>query len=165
MLPRLELYVSQRRTAALLGLTCVMVGASYFCTTIPGIKAKVAGWIGVCFFGLGFIAFPCQLMRSGLQFVIDEHGLEDRRSKFGLIEWADILSLSIGTVHSQRFLCIDVVDPEKYLSRLSKTGRAVAQANKGLGFPEISLGFSGLTKTTDEVFEFIQEHYDPIRKN
>ena len=159
MKPRLELYVSQTRTVGLLLLTCVMVGGSYFCTTLPPLTAKIAGWAGVAFFSLGFIAIPRQLMRTGPQFVIDERGLEDRRSPLALIEWCDIVGFSVGKIHGQKFLCIDVSDEAKYLARLSTVGRTAAKANEGLGFSPISIGFSGLSKSTDEVMGFITENY------
>ncbi len=136
-----------------------MVGACYFCTTLPGLKSRVVGWIGVCFFGLGFFIIPRQLFRKGPQFVVDERGLEDRRSRLGLVEWVDILSLSVGEVRQQRFLCLHVVDPEKYLGRLSKAGRIAARANVSLGFSEITIAFSGLSRSTDDVCRFIRDNY------
>lgn len=162
---RLELHVSKTRTLGLLGLTCIMVGGSWFCTTLPSLEARIAGWAGICFFSLGFIAVPRQLRRTGPQVIIDERGIGDLRSKFALIEWADVAALSIGSIHGQKFLCVQVVDPEKYLSRLSASGRAGAKANLSLGFPEIALTFSGLTQTADEVLRFIAEHYPPRGTN
>jgi hypothetical protein len=159
---RLELYVSQTRIVGLLALTCAMVGVSYFCTTLPGLKPRIFGWLGVGFFGLGFIILPRQLMKTGVQFVIDERGLHDHRSKFGLVEWNDVTALSLGTIRGQRFLCVHMREPEKYLSRLSKAGRLVAQANEGLGFPPITLAFSGLSKSKEEVLQFIQDNYAPV---
>lgn len=144
-------------------LTAVMVGVSYFCTTQPGLKSKVFGWIGVGFFSLGFIVLPRQLVRSGIQFIVDEHGLEDRRSKIGLIEWRDVLSVSVGTIHRQQLLCVHVRDPEKYLDRLSKAGIMIARANERLRFPPITLAFSGLSRSPAEVHAFVQKNY-PVKR-
>jgi hypothetical protein len=162
MTARLELYVSQRRTIDLILLTCAMVGVSYFCTTLPGLKPRVVGWLGVCFFGLGFVVLPRQLMRTTVQFSIDERGLEDRRSQLGVIEWCDITAMYIGTIKSQQLLCIEVADVKKYTSRLSKVAQVVALANRSMGIPEITLAFSGLSRSTDEVWRFIQEHYPRV---
>jgi hypothetical protein len=159
MSERLEIQVSKPRTFGLIGLTCVMVAMCYFCTTLPDITPRVVGWIGVCFFSLGFVVLPRQLFRSGPQVVIDGRGLEDRRSKLGLVDWADVVSVSIGEVRKQKFLCIEVVDPKKYLDRLSAAGRVAAQANRGLGFSEITIGFSGLTHSTEEVMTFIRKNH------
>jgi len=56
----MECYTSKVKLLGFLGLTCVMVGVSYSCTTLPDLIPRVAGWIGVGFFGLGFVALPVQ---------------------------------------------------------------------------------------------------------
>lgn len=159
MSPRLEIYVNKKRTLALIGLTCVMVAISYVCTRLPGLLPRLVGWVGVGFFSLAFLVLPRQLFRAGPQLVIDERGLEDRRSKLGRIDWADIVLLSVVEVRGQKFLSIQVVEPKKYLDRLSTPGRISAQANRSFGFSEISIGFSGLSHSAVEVLNFIQEHY------
>jgi len=159
MSARLEIEVSKPRTLALIVLTCVMVAMCYFCTTLPELTPRIVGWFGVCFFSLGFVVLPRQLLRGGPQVIIDERGLEDRRSKLGLVDWADVVSLSVGEIKKQRFLCVEVVDPKKYLDRFSIAGRVAAQANRGLGFSEITIGFSGLSHSTDQVMKFIRENH------
>src|SRR5258708_3153494 len=99
--------------AKTLGLVCLgilMLLVSWFCTTIPKPKAQIAGWVGLIFFGLCFIAILAQLFRSGPSVILDELGIHDLRSSFGAIRWADITSLRIGSVRSQRFLCVEVQD-------------------------------------------------------
>lgn len=159
MATRLEIQVSKPRTLALIGLTCVMVGMCYFCTTLPDLVPRIVGWFGVLFFSLGFIVLPRQLFRAGPQVVVDERGLEDRRSKLGLVDWSDVVSVTVGAVRKQKFLCIEVTDPKKYLDRLSSAGRVAAQANRSLGFSEITIGFSGLSHSTEEVMRFIHDNH------
>jgi hypothetical protein len=156
---RLELEISKVRLIGLLGLTCVMVATSYFCTTLPQLTARIVGWAGVCFFSLGFVVVPKQLFKRGPQVVIDERGIEDRRAKLGLIEWIDVTSLTVGEIHAQKFLSIEVSNPQKYLERLSNAGRIAAQANRALGFSEITIGFSGLSHSADEVMRFIRDNF------
>jgi hypothetical protein len=140
-----------------------MLGASWFCTTIPKLKAQIAGWTGLVLFGLCFIAIMAQLFRSGPSIILDDSGIHDRRSSFGTIPWTDIVSLQIGSVRSQRFLCVEVVDPNTYLSRLPRHKRLLAQANLSLGFPAITIGFSGLSPGIDEVWSYVQaNHPDKI---
>jgi hypothetical protein len=155
----LELKVSEIRLLKLLGLTFIMVASSYFCTTLPDLTARIAGWAGVCFFSLGFVVLPKQFFKSGPQVVIDGRGIQDRRSNLGLIEWADMESLAAVELHSQKFLSVEVSDLNKYLKRLSGAGRIAAQANRALGFSEITIGFSGLSHSTDEVMHFIRENF------
>ena len=72
----MECHTSTLKLLGLLGLTCVMVGASYFCTTLPDLMPRVVGWIGVGFFSLGFIAAPIMIARAGPQVVISDEGIE-----------------------------------------------------------------------------------------
>lgn len=136
-----------------------MLGASWFCTTIPKLKAQIAGWAGLVFFGLCFIAILAQLFRSGPSVILDEMGIHDLRSSFGTIPWADVVSLRIGSVKSQRFLCVEVLDPSTYLSRLPSHKRLLAQANPSLGFPPITIGFSGLSPGLDDVWSYVQTNH------
>ena len=43
---RMQCYTSKVKLLGLLGLACVMVSVSYFCTTPPDPIARVVGWIG-----------------------------------------------------------------------------------------------------------------------
>jgi hypothetical protein len=152
----MECYTSKLKLLGLLGLTCGMVSLSYFLTTIPGLLPKAVGWIGVGFFGLGLIAFPVRFFRAGPQVVINDEGIEDRRWKTGAIRWEDIRSLSIGSVESAKFLCIEVADPDKYLRRLPRWKRSLAAANEPMGFPPLTIGFSGLSPGLKEVWAHLQ---------
>jgi hypothetical protein len=136
-----------------------MLGASWFCTTIPNLKAQIAGWVGLVFFGLCFIAILAQLFRSGPSVILDELGIHDLRSSFGTIQWADIVSLRIGSVRSQRFLCVEVRDASTYLSRLPIHKRLLAQANPSMGFPPITIGFAGLSPGLDEIWSHVQQNH------
>lgn len=155
----MECYTSKVKLLGLLGLTCVMVGVSYFCTTEPGLIAQMVGWIGVSLFGLGFIAFPVMFFRSGPQVIINDEGIEDRRHKIGIIRWEDIRSLSIGSVNSAKFLCVELSDPKRYLSRLPRWEQSLAAVNEALGFPALTLSFSGLSLGLKEVWACLHARY------
>jgi hypothetical protein len=114
---RLERKVSKSRLVGLLALMGVMVASSYFCTTLPDLIARIAGWVGLCFFSLGFAVLPKQFFKSGPQIVIDARGIEDRRSNLGLVEWADMVSFRVVALNSQKFLPIEVSNRKKYLER------------------------------------------------
>ena len=146
----------------LLALTCVLIAAGYFCTTRPDPRSHIVGWAGIGFFFLGFITFPWMLFKAGTQVIINEHGIEDKRWDFGLIAWSDVVLLSIGRMSGQRFLCIEVVDEKKYLGRLPTFDKVATQATCALGFPKITIGFTGLSHSADEVLNFIREHYPTI---
>lgn len=151
----MECYTSRTKLLGLLGLTCVMVGMSCFLTTLPGL-ARVVGWIGVGFFGLGFIACPVMFFRTGPQVIINDEGIQDHRLKVGVIRWDDVRSLFIRRVQSTRFLCIDVVDPQKYLSRLPRWTRPMIPLAESMGLPALTISFSGLHPGIKEVSAYLQ---------
>jgi len=151
----MECYPSKVKLLGLLALTCVMVGVSYFCTTL-GLLAQVVGWIGVGFFALGFIAIPVMFFRTGPQVLITDEGIEDRRLKIGLIRWEAIRSLSIRSVESTKFLCIELFDPETYLSRLPRWTRPLRVVTEALGIPALNIGFSGLSPGVKEMWAYLQ---------
>lgn len=152
----MECYPSRMKLIGLLVLTCALVGASYFCTTLPGRTSPIVGWIGVGFFGLGFIAFPLMFFRTGPQVVINDQGIDDRRLKVGVIRWDAIRSLSISSISSAKFLCVEVVDPEQYLSRLPTWKRSLASANEALGLSALTISFSGLDPGLKEVWTYLE---------
>jgi hypothetical protein len=153
----MECYQSKVKLVGLLVLTCVMVGVCYYCTTLPKLMPQVVGWLGIAFFGLGFIAVPRMLFRTGPQVVINDEGIDDRRMKCGVIRWEDIRSLSLGSVNGSKFLCIEVADPEKYLSRLPRWQRSLAPVQEAMGFAGLTIGFVGLTPGIKEVWAYLQE--------
>lgn len=121
-----------------------MLAGCWFCTTIPTLKAQIIGWAGLILFGLGLIAMLVQVCRSGPSVILDDGGIHDLRSSFGAIPWSDIVSLRIGSIKDQRFLCVEVIDPSVYLSRLPSYKRVISESNRLFGFPPITIGFNGL---------------------
>jgi hypothetical protein len=159
---RMECYISKVKLLGLLGLICIMVSVSYFPTTMPDLIPRVVGWIGVSFFGLRFIVLPIQFFRTGPQVVINDQGIEDRRHRLGIIRWEDIQWLSIGSVSSAKFLCVEVADPETYLSRLPRWGRLLGAATKALRLPPLTIGFSGLSPGLKEVWAYLQAQHSRL---
>ncbi len=151
-------YTSIPKTFGLVCIGILMLGVSWFCTTVPNQIAQIVGWLGLVFFGLCFIAILAQLFRTRECVVLDDVGIHDLRA-FGVIAWDDIVSLTIGSVRSQRFLCIEVREPSIYLSRLSTHKRLLAQANPSLGFPPITISFSGLSPGLEEVLRYVQMNH------
>ncbi len=153
----MKCYLSKLKLTGLLGLTFVLVGVCYFCTTRPELFLRITGWIGVAFFGLGFVVIPAMFYRKGPQVIIDDEGIEDLRLKIGVIRWEDVCSLSIGSVNSSgKFLCIEVTNPEEYLSRIPQWKRLLAKANSAIGFSELTISLSGLNPGLDEVWAYLE---------
>ncbi len=158
----MKCHISIPKTLGLLLLCVLLLTASFFCTTLPRPKAQIFGWIGVVFCGLGFVVFAARLFQRGAAVVLDEAGILDVRSSFGLIPWAEITSLRTATVHSTRFLCVEVRDPGKYLARLPVHKRMLAGASPSLGLPPITFGFAGLSPGIEEVWAYVRRMHPEL---
>lgn len=152
----MECRTSRVKMIGLLALTAILVGVSWFCTTLPGWKSQAVGWSGLAFFGLGFVAIPIQFFRSGPQVTIDDRGIEDHRLGVGLIPWEDIRGARVVSVKGTKFLCIEADDPTVYLSRMPAWKRSLVGTNLALGFSELTISFVGLSPGIDEAWRFIQ---------
>lgn len=152
----MECYPSKLKVLGLLGLLGVMLAMCYFLTRLPDVLSRTIGWIGLAFFGLGLIAIPFRLFRTGPQVIINDEGIEDRRMKIGVIRWEDILSMRVDNVGSTKFLCVEIADPEKYVSRLPRRGRWLSGVARRMGFPALTIDFSGLSPGIQEVWAYLQ---------
>lgn len=155
----MECLTSIIRTAGLLFLGLALLGVAWICTNLPGLKAQAAGWIGIAFFGLCLLALVYQLFRSGPAVILGREGIEVARPPFGLIVWDDIDSIFILKAGAARLLCIEVRETEPYLARLTSWQRVIQRANRGFGFPAITVNFAGLTPGLDEVWQYIKERF------
>lgn len=138
-------------------LTVIMVGGSYYCTTLPDLSLRLAGWIGIAFFGLGFVVIPAVFFQKGPQVTIDETGIEDRRLRVGIIRWDDVSALSIDSVYSSRLLCIRINNPQEYLSRMPVWKRTLTRVSKSMGYSEFTISFAGLSPGLDDVWSFLED--------
>jgi hypothetical protein len=155
---RLECRPSRIKLAGLLVLNCLMMATCVFCATRDEMIARLAGWVGVAFFSLGFITLPRAWLRAGQPVIIvGEDGIEDRQLGVGFIPWSDVVAIISHPVHGTKLLSIHVNDASIYLSRLSPSRRAGVRAQQALGFAPITLGFVGLTPGFDEVQCFLME--------
>lgn len=152
---RLECFVSPARTLGLLLLVIPLVGAGFFCTTLPDPLVALVGWFGVAFFGLGGVLAIAQLFRKGPQVVFGPDGIEDRRWGLGPIPWEEVVGVWIGTVEGGKFLCVQVRDPEPYLRSLPAHRRWLARRNPALGFGHLTVAFVGLSPPIEVVWDYL----------
>ncbi|MEZ0392428.1 MAG: STM3941 family protein [Pseudobdellovibrionaceae bacterium] len=88
--------------------------------------------------------------------VINEQGIWDRRSGFGLILWQDILDVQV-EVHGP-FLCVRVKNPEFYIARLSPQRKANLEFHQSLGFRMLNLEVRGLRVDLLGLLELLRDH-------
>ena len=149
-------YRSLPKMLGLLLLAIVMTAVSLWCAMLPQVRAQVFGWLGVAFFGVGVIVIARQLFRRGPVVVVDAMSITDHRSPDGPLFWDQIRSVWIGSVHSAKFMCVELTDPELFVSRWSAARRAAAKANATMGFPPVTISFAGLSPGLEEVASYVR---------
>jgi hypothetical protein len=152
--------VSKPRYALLTVAAAAMTAVCGYAMTLPVPKARVAGGIGVAFFG------ACTLLlayRLGGELawrepfvVIDDDGVFDRRWSIGAIPWRDIAGLRVWEHRGKRVLCVDVVDPARWLARLSWWRRLSAHTNVRMGAGILNITFVGLRPGLDDALAFVR---------
>ncbi|WKZ47429.1 MAG: STM3941 family protein [Anaerolineales bacterium] len=100
---------------------------------------------------------------------IDPNGIQtsnQRNNRFGLISWEDIVKIDVGVFIFNRFLMIEVNDPEKFRSRVSADkGKLLAPLFQDPS-PYISLSFDFMTPSLDKAIEYIKSHHpDKLASN
>ena len=126
------------------------------------INGERFGWLGILFFGSGIPLLIWQIADSRPRLVIDEQGVLDRTLGVGCIAWSDIEEAYVRSISGNDFICLILKNPEKYAQKLSKVKRAMASANRGLGFTDFNLNLSGVDARTDEIFELIMKYCEAV---
>jgi hypothetical protein len=144
------------RTGGIGMAAVLMTGLSYFCTTIPNIRAQIAGWLGVAFFGLGTVPIAKSLLQGGTRVTFDQTGIHDLRIKGDPFTWNEISYLAIAEVHSQKFLSIYLHAEEQRISKLSAWAQKLCRLNQAMGLSAFNISFAGLTPGLDEAWEYVQ---------
>lgn len=122
------------------------------------VSGKPFGWLAILFFGCGIAVSVWQIADSRPRLIIDEDGVLDRTLGIGRIAWSDIEAAYVRSISGNDFICLELKNPEEYAQKLSKVKRAMAAANRDLGFTDFNLNLSGVDASTDEVFELVMKY-------
>lgn len=148
------------KTLLLLVVSWAFVAAGILIITTG--KEPLIGWVSVLFFGAGSSVFIWQLVDARPRLVINDQGVMDRTLGVGVIPWKEIKDAYQQSINGYDFICLELHNPEPYLQKLSAVRRAMASANRGIGFTDFSLNLSLAAVNPDEVFELVlkkcQEH-------
>lgn len=138
----------------LLGSVFVIAGI-WIVTTDHGQRAQIIGWANIIFFGLGVAVFIAQLFNNKPRLILTDEGVEDVSLKMGVIEWQDIVGATVIRISRTAFIALDLVDEDKYLSRLPNFHKKMAGANEAFGFNRINLNLAGLSVEPEQLAEAI----------
>jgi len=145
----LVIQTSRTKWSALFSLAIGFVALGLW-LVVSGTSVLV-GWLNVAFFGLCAVMFARQLADRRPRLVVDDSGITDSTLGVGCIEWGDIVSTELRRIQGNAFLCLELRQPLKYLSRMSPVMREMTQANKALGFTELSVNLTGVQGDPDVI--------------
>lgn len=160
----MECTPSRPRQLGLLAAAAALLGACYVCVFLHrGPIATVAGWFGFVFFGLVSVKIAVDMLRPGTRVIVNDEGIEDRRLRIGVVPWEEITAIELRWMGSAKFLCVEVLDPDKYVARMPLHVWLATRANALLGQPPLTIAFGGLSPGIREVWEYVKTHHPPPR--
>lgn len=121
------------------------------------------GIAAILFFGLCTIFLAKKLLDRTPGLTINDQGITDNSSgvSAGLIQWSDIVAITVENVANQRFIMVIVKNPNDYINR--QTGfikRKLMEINyKSYGSP-ISISANGLKSNFVELYKIILDKYN-----
>lgn len=156
--------ISLPKLIGLLALDVIMVAASWLATRLPAIEAKIAGWIGLVFFGAMGLVIVRRSFMWGPIVVLDGTGILDRRVSPDVVLWSDIRSMRLVTYEKQRFIGVELMDPITFRSRLPASSQWLTRLSEHMGFNSFNLGFNDLSPGVDAVWSYLRQHHpDKVR--
>jgi hypothetical protein len=144
-------HLSKSKLSRQFGFALVLMTASCVFIHLMGAKYPVIGGCLLALFGAVCLVNLRGLFKNGPMLTISQSGIFDVRAGMGLIEWDDIDEIAIASVNNQRFIVLQVNDPEKYLQRMSPPMRTLARANNDLVGSPIVLTTHSLTAPLDKI--------------
>ena len=121
--------------------------------------AKLVGVAGVIFSGAGAAYGFLKLFDSAPGLIVDSKGIFDNSSGIsaGLIPWTDITGFKVGSIQRQRFLSIEVRNPDKYIQRASGLKRLLVSLNARYFGGPIHISSTSLKISFDQLLRIVGE--------
>ena len=123
---------------------------------------KCVSLVGMLFFGICGIYGCIKFFDDKPGLIVDDEGIVDNSSAVaaGRICWDEIIGISVSEMAGQRFLTIEVVDPQKYIERCGYVVRILHMANiKAVGSP-INISANSLKMSFKELVSLMSESLD-----
>ena len=127
---------------------------------------RIVGIITVCLFSLAWLYIIPKLFDRKPGLILDEKGITDNSSfiSVGLILWKDIVSIRTGKIKSNKFLIIDVCNPEKYVKGYGKVKTLLLKANIRLYGTPLSISSNGLKYNFKNLEKLIQTEFEKYKE-
>lgn len=123
---------------------------------------KMIGYASIVFFGVCALFISQKLFDKKPGLVIDEEGITDNSSgvSAGKILWKDIKDISVQEVANQKFIMLEMKNPEFYLQReKNPIKKGMMELNYKLYQTPINISINGLKIDFEELNELISEKF------
>jgi len=135
---------------------------SYYQRSSP-LFISLVGLICIIFFGACTIFFLWKLFDTKYGLIINAEGIIDNSSgvSIGLIKWSDIIDIKTLKVKRQKFIVIEVEDPDMYIA-LAKTrlGKIALKENFRMSGSPININSNSLKSNFANLLESIETSYN-----
>jgi hypothetical protein len=133
-----------------------------FADTLIGfqrLEVMVVAVVGVLFFGLCAIWGCIKISDGRPGLIIDDKGIVDYSSAVsaGRIPWEEISGLRVSDITGQRFLTVEVTDPQKYVEAGGYFRRKMNAANTRMTGSPINISSSALKVNLDDLISLMIE--------
>lgn len=131
------------------------------------ILVKLLAVVDIVFFGACMVYAFLKLFDNNVALLIDERGVTDNSSAVaaGLIEWKNILSISVTEVTGQKFLTIEVSNPEEIINRQVGWKKILSGLNRSLYESPVQISANILDYNFEELHRVLQENLAKYRVN
>jgi hypothetical protein len=169
---RIEIPLSKGKIAFLLMGSIAFVAIGVWMWMIADVPDRALPWfarspwivkgvaaVTMCFFGACCVFAAYKMLDGKPGLVIDGQGIIDNSSGVaaGRIAWNDITGFRVTEVTGQRFLTIDVLDPDKYLAQCTSLARMMNVASAKMTGSPVNISASTLKVSLDELERLLSD--------
>lgn len=125
------------------------------------------GVLSILLFGLCMLYFLMRLFKPRPALVIDREGLTDHSSYVngGRIRWEEIEDIVLYSYMNQHMICIQLKDPEAYVSSQTGLKRWLIRMNKNMASADVSIMKQSVSENLEKVYLILLKHWKQSHGN
>ncbi|AEI39020.1 STM3941 family protein [Paenibacillus mucilaginosus] len=126
------------------------------------LELVVVGAAGVLFFGGALLYLLYRLLRRRPSLMINAEGIVDHSSYTGggRIRWEQIKDMTVYELMGQRFIGLELHDPEAFLAKQTPFKRILLRMNRGLVEAAVNIPQTGVRMPLDELHAVMMERWN-----
>ena len=164
---KLYLFTFIGLTGVVLGTWIAMSPETFVGTLFKNIYfIRIAGISAVLVFGAGSVAYIKEIFSEGFNLKITKEGIIDYANyyKVGMVRWEEVKSIKSASLFSEKYLCIYVKDPEKYINSKRGIKKFLLKRNFEMVGTPITISARGLKKCNhSELERIIMQAYEEYK--